>query len=742
MFRERVVFVVCLCVLTYAVCAPSAHAQTAGWNPIGPERGTAFAIAVDPQNPSTLYAGTKSGVFKSSDGGSEWSPTNAGLPTQEAFPENGGPYIYALAVHPQNGSTIYAGVTYLNFFAEPSGRGVFASTDGGASWHAANGGIESLAVYSLAVDRQTPTTLYLVGRIGTADMHAYKSTDGGSSWSLVSTVNVFSLVVAIDPLVSGTVYVGTVGGVFKTTDDGATWTAMNGGLNTFIDALAIDPTNSATVYAGTRGGGVFKSTDGGSSWTAVNNGLTSLQVKALTIDPQSTTLYAGTRAGEIFKSTDGGTSWSAIDTGVTAPMIHSLAVHPQAATTVYVGTDRNGIFKSENAGAQWSLTSLRNVRVFSLAAHPSASGSLFVGDDWSRVYHGSDESGWLFAPDLNPSTPVSGLAVDPTTPANVFAATSRGLYKSANGGSSFTLAQSVQALAVAIDPVVPSTIYAGGAGAFKSVDGGSTWTQIVNGLAGTGRLTSLAIDPQNPTTVYAATQQGVYKTVNGGSNWTPANGGVVGAVSLAVDPQNPSTVYTGTGSGVFKSVDGGANWTASSNGLPASQVSALAIDPDVPSHVFAGTFGAGVFESDDGGASWTALNDQLPNLFVKALTTDSTSTLYAGTDGAGVFAIDAPAQFGLSVDMIGRGGATIASTDGGISCGADCTEAYDAGTTITLTATANSGDIKGWIGCDTDTGKGKTSSCIVTMNAARNVSVNLGGRAKTAAHVAILRRRN
>jgi hypothetical protein len=134
-----------------------------------------------------------------------------------------------------------------------------------------------------------------------------------------------------------------------------------------------------------------------------------------------------------------------------------------------------------------------------------------------------------------------------------------------------------------------------------------------------------------------------------------------------------------------------------------------------------------------------ALNDQLPNLFVRALATDSTTpTLYAGTDGAGVFAIDAPAQFALSISMIGRGMASIVSDGGGIQCGADCAEAYAAGTTITLTATARSGDIKGWAGCDTDTGKGKTSTCTVTMNAARKVSVNLGGRARLATGTEII----
>jgi photosystem II stability/assembly factor-like uncharacterized protein len=168
-------------------------------------------------------------------------------------------------------------------------------------------------------------------------------------------------------------------------------------------------------------------------------------------------------------------------------------------------------------------------------------------------------------------------------------------------------------------------------------------------------VNTLVIDPQNPTTIYAGTQGGVYKTINGGSNWTAANT-AISVLSLAIDAQNPQTIYAG-GSGVFKSVDGGATWTASSIGLPASQVFALAVDRSVPSHLFAGTYGAGVFESNDGGASWVALNDQLPNLFVRALATDSTTpTLYAGTDGAGVFAIDAPAQFALSKHLDDRPG--------------------------------------------------------------------------------------
>ena len=85
-----------------------------------------------------------------------------------------------------------------------------------------------------------------------------------------------------------------------------TWTTHGpeGGL---IYALAIDPVAPATLYAGTDSGGVFKSTNGGESWTAVNAGLTNTTVLALAIDPSApATLYAGTFGGGVFKSSNGG----------------------------------------------------------------------------------------------------------------------------------------------------------------------------------------------------------------------------------------------------------------------------------------------------------------------------------------------------------------------------------------------------------------------------------------------------
>ena len=82
-------------------------------------------------------------------------------------------------------------------------------------------------------------------------------------------------------------------------------------------SLAIDPVTPTTLYAGTHDGGVFKSTNGGENWSAVNTGLTNTDVHTLAIDPATpTTLYAGTFGG-VFKSTNGGGNWSAVNTGLT-----------------------------------------------------------------------------------------------------------------------------------------------------------------------------------------------------------------------------------------------------------------------------------------------------------------------------------------------------------------------------------------------------------------------------------------
>ena len=103
----------------------------------------------------------------------------------------------------------------------------------------------------------------------------------------------------------------------------------------YVLALAINPQTPEILYAGTAWGGVFKSTNGGMSWTAMNTGLTNTYINALAINPQTPgTLYAGTWGGGVFRSTNGGTNWTAINTGLINPYILALAIDPQTPETL------------------------------------------------------------------------------------------------------------------------------------------------------------------------------------------------------------------------------------------------------------------------------------------------------------------------------------------------------------------------------------------------------------------------
>ena len=142
-----------------------------------------------------------------------------------------------------------------------------------------------------------------------------------------------------------------------------TWTQITGSVR--IQALLIDPATPTILYAGTDNG-VFKSTDGGATWGAVNAGLANGFVRALALDHGNpTTLYAGTRDG-VFKSTDAGMTWQAQSVGLTNRGVRSLAVDPATPTTLYAGTSGQAqfeppdvLFKSVDGGATWESSSTR-----------------------------------------------------------------------------------------------------------------------------------------------------------------------------------------------------------------------------------------------------------------------------------------------------------------------------------------------------------------------------------------------
>lgn len=286
----------------------------------------------------------------------------------------------------------------------------------------------------------------------------------------------------IDPLTPTTVYAGVLGGgVFKSTDAGGEWIAINNGLTTTqIRALAIDPQTPATLYAGSGGAGLFRTLDGGDNWTLVDNvRMNTNFIFDIAVDPSTpSTLYVGGNGESLLKSVDGGTTW--FGSGPVSSQV--IAIDPLNPTTLYAGTDI-AVYKSVDGGASWAATPVQPFSIFDITIDPQTSSTVYVS---ARPYRSTDTGGVL---------------------------------KSTDGGASWTavtagLAQ--MARAVAIDPISTSTLYAAlvpsgaaEASAFRSTDGGGSWTAINDGLEAVG-LRSFAIDSAVTHQIYAATTGGVF----------------------------------------------------------------------------------------------------------------------------------------------------------------------------------------------------------------------------------------
>jgi photosystem II stability/assembly factor-like uncharacterized protein len=318
-----------------------------------------------------------------------------------------------------------------------------------------------------------------------------------------------------------------------------------------------------------------------------------------------------------------------------------------------------------NAGIDvWTSSGLAGIYVRSLAFDASAlyagTGRWFGdGTAIGEVYKSTDGGiSWISA-NMGSRDPVTALAIDPSLPDTLYAGiyhsvgSAGGILKSTDGGATWSAVNTglptvdIAVVALAIDPTSSGTVYAGtfSYGVYKSTDGGSTWAAANTGLPGTDiGVAALAIDPTTPDTLYAGvaygSSPGVYKTTDGGNTWNALDTGSSPIFALAIDPSVPGTIYAGTAYfGVLKSTDGGGTWGGANYGQFMDTVLfALAVDPNTPGTLFAA--GDGVFKSGDGGSSWEPFDAGLPSNRVEALAIApaSPSTLYAGT--LGTFSIE------------------------------------------------------------------------------------------------------
>ena len=279
-------------------------------------------VAVAPSNPNVVYAGTdslggwtNSGVYKSTDAGASWTNVSAGI-----YDSKG---VQAIVVHPTNPNIVYVGV--FNALAV-SAVGLWKTTDGGTTWSAANTGIDNKQILAIAFNPLNPNVLYAgTSMIDPTNSYGpckiFKTVNGGTSWVSVvtgipqtqtdnnpirclSVSNFDTSVVLAGIFINAT---ALTGGMYVTTNGGASWTQKQTGLpnatGTLPRACLIKPGSSTEFYVGidqssaTGTMGMFRSTDGGNSWSDFNGGSIGSSVTTIRAIAFKTTgnptLYAG-----------------------------------------------------------------------------------------------------------------------------------------------------------------------------------------------------------------------------------------------------------------------------------------------------------------------------------------------------------------------------------------------------------------------------------------------------------------
>lgn len=435
----------------------------------------------------------------------------------------------------------------------------------------------------------------------------------------------------------------------KSTDAGGTWHAANSGIGkTVITGFVIDRTTPTTLYVGTWNG-VFKSTDAGTTWT--HSGRAGFLVHSLAGDPNNPrVLYAAESGRDInlFRTTDAGNTWSSFGTGLPRGGTGHLAVALTNPSKLYLGSDGYGVFKRTGKGwtrtASTSKTYKQGTMVLDLLVDPRSPNTIYMGswdgllkstdagDTWTHMNNGLGRL--IRGENLGVSGEIRdrGLAIDPTTSSTLYLGTQSGVFKSTDGATTWSattltnsnLPSSCQCAAwgplpylflpVAIDPNNPSTVYAGpGRGygdskdlqgsVFKTTDGGGKWTRQISFVGNV--VSDVSIDPQRPEVLYAGTQGGVFVSTDSGTNWLYSGLGDVEVDALVMDPTVPGTMYVGSrGHGVFKSTDAGATWREAQEGLAEPEVLCLTLDPSHPGSIYAGT-SSGLFKSTNTGDHWS-----------------------------------------------------------------------------------------------------------------------------------------
>jgi photosystem II stability/assembly factor-like uncharacterized protein len=433
------------------------------------------------------YGGETSGIYRSTDGGDTWSELTNGLPS--AASEKGR---ISIDISQSNPNVLFA--RYCD--SDGAIEGVFKTTDGGNNWTEVNSSqLTNIGFHwwfgGIFIDPADENILYNV------DFIVEKSIDGGNNWfETFPNVHVDQHALAFNTLVTGEVLLGNDGGFYKSSNDGASWTkdealpitqmyrmhvdAQNenkiyagaqdnstmrtttGGLNNWNIITGgdgfqplVDPTNTSVIYALSQRGNLVKSVNDGLSFAPATNGISNGDRKnwdtPIVFDPQnSQRLYYG--ANRVYKTEDAAGFWTAISPdlsngpypgNLTFGTVTSIDVSPLDSNKIFAGTDDGNVWFTNDGGGNWDLISagLPNRWVTKVLASREFSNGVYVtysgyryGEDEGHVYRSIDAGlNWLDISVNLPDIPVNDIVQDVND--NLYVATDAGVFATATQGA-------------------------------------------------------------------------------------------------------------------------------------------------------------------------------------------------------------------------------------------------------------------------------------------------------------------
>ena len=685
---------------------------------IGPATMGGRITAIEGVNnePRTIYVGTA--------GGGVWKTTNAGVSFKSLF-DKYCQSIGALAIDQQNPNTVYVGTGESNMRNTVSiGEGLYRSTDGGDNW-TRTGGLDSTEhISKIIIDPKNSNTIYVScpGPLWSDSKHRglYKSTDGGKIFEKILYINEKTGVadIAVDPVNSNTVYAttwefrrmpyafnsgGKGSGIYKSTDGGKNWRELTNGLppkpfGRSAIALAPSAPNNLLAIVEAEKTGLYISADGGESWkpqsASMNVVSRPFYFSCLVIDPKEPKRVY--RPGFSFSYSDDGGYSFADGSGNVHSDHHALWINPNYTNQMFLGTD-GGLYMSNDRGASWMmLPSLPVSQFYHVAFDNKEPYNIFGGlQDNGSWYAPSQSAGGIENSDWKTINGGDGfwVQVDGLNPDIVYAESQGGeiSHIDLKQGKSFGIkpqpALNDEKLRfnwntpIVIGAKNKRNIYIAAQYLYRSTDEGKNWTRISPDLTtnnkekqkqeSSGGLSADNTSAENHCTIFtmaessldenlvwAGTDDGnLQYTTDGGKTWinVAANYPAAGIPAQTwVSSIEPSTfdrnivyatfdnhMYGDHKTYVARSNDMGKSWTLFKSDEFTGFAHKIKEDKINRELLFAGTE-MGLFASLDGGSNWFRMKNNIP---WKALVRDIqvnpvTSDLLLATHGRGIMVVD------------------------------------------------------------------------------------------------------